>query len=56
MAWGIRMRGKDHYFEKHRNCMTRIMNRHEIEKAIQEVRGERDFDKRIKKIWDRFIK
>ena len=36
--------------------IVKQMNLHEIEKAIAKVKGDRSFDKQIKKIWDRFIK
>ncbi len=47
---------KRHYFNRYRDDITEVMNHHEIEKAITAVKGERQFDKDIKKIWDRFLK
>ena len=44
------------YFDRYRGYMQTVMNKHEIEKAIRNVIGERQFDKRISKIWDRIIK
>jgi hypothetical protein len=44
------------YFDSCRGCMQRVMNLHEIDKAICSVVGERQFDKHIRQIWDRVLK
>ena len=44
------------YFDRYRGYIQTVMNKHEIYKAISGVVGERQFDKRIRKIWDRVLK
>ena len=44
------------YFDRYRGYIQRVMNLHEIEKAIIKVRGARHFDKRIRAIWQRLLK
>ncbi|MBN2377684.1 MAG: hypothetical protein JXD22_14900 [Sedimentisphaerales bacterium] len=36
--------------------IQRVMNQHEIDRAIRQAKGPRDFDPSIKKIWDRLLK
>ena len=43
------------YFDRYRSYMGKVMNQHEIDKAIRSVIGERQFDKRIRDIWDRVL-
>jgi len=44
------------YFDRYRGHIRKVMDLHEIDKAIRGVIGERQFDKSIKKIWDRVLK
>jgi hypothetical protein len=44
------------YFTRYMTSTDIMLNQHEIEKAILQVVGERNFDKEIKKIWDRVLK
>jgi hypothetical protein len=43
------------YFDRYCGYMKTVMNQHEIDKAILSVIGERQFDKRIREIWDRVL-
>lgn len=43
------------YFNRYYSYADRILNHHKIEKAIRHAIGVRDFDKRIKKIWERVL-
>jgi hypothetical protein len=44
------------YSNRYRGYMGKVMNLHEIDKAIRSVIGVRQFDKRIRKIWDIVLK
>jgi hypothetical protein len=44
------------YFDRYRSYMGKVMNQHEIDKAIRSVIGVRQFDKRIRKIWNGVLK
>ena len=44
------------YFDRYRGYIKTVMNMHEIDKAIRSVIGERQFDKRIRDIWDRVLR
>jgi len=44
------------YFDRHRGQMRKLMDKHKIDKAIRSAIGERQFDKRIRAIWDRVLK
>ena len=43
------------YFNRHRGYMRRLMDEHAIDKAIRKAIGVRQFDKSIRKIWDRVL-
>ena len=43
------------YFDRNRGYIKTLMINHEIDKAILSVIGVRQFDKSIKKIWDRVL-
>ena len=45
-----------HYFDRYRRYADIILNHHEIEKAICQVVGERNFDRKIRRIWENVIK
>lgn len=52
------MKGNDlyKYFNHRRGYLRRLMDEHEIDKAILRAIGVRQFDKSIRKIWDRVLK
>lgn len=43
------------YFVRYMTSTDRMLNQLEIDKAILQAIGERNFDKEIKKIWDRVL-
>ena len=43
-------------YRKANSYMKQVMAEHEIDKAIRDVVGPRDFDPKIRRIWERFIK
>jgi hypothetical protein len=43
------------YFNRYRSYSDIMLNHHEIEKAIRFAIGERDFDKKIQRIWQRVL-
>lgn len=44
------------FYHRDQPFIQRVMNQHEIDKAILHVRGPRDFNPSIRKIWDRLLK
>ena len=43
------------YFARYMTNTDRMLSQLEIDKAILQVIGERNFDKEIRKIWDRVL-
>jgi len=58
MARVIRRKGDNlyKYFTRNRGYMRKLMDEHRIHKAILEAIGIRQFDDRIRAIWDRVLK
>ncbi|MCP4608766.1 MAG: hypothetical protein GY845_08635 [Planctomycetes bacterium] len=42
------------YFDRYRSII-KVMDMHKIDKALRSVIGVRQFDKSIRKIWDRVL-
>ena len=42
-------------YQKCKPYIVRVMNLHEIDKAIRLVKGPRDFDPAIRRVWDRLL-
>ena len=51
----LRMEDKMIQHREPQDYMKRVMNKHEIEKAIRYTAGPRNFDSGIRKIWEQLI-